>query len=139
MYFGIVSSLGGIIAGILAISATVSFWMLVKDAENEEISKQIAETIRLAITNNSRAEHIIEIKRLSGGFIARVYLIKAGESMEKINKIIYRQIENAGLRSYVWVFQMVDMQDYKELGQNQKRMNKQLLEQAIKFKKRNKK
>ena len=59
--------------------------------------------------------------------------------MERINKTIHSQIENAGLRSYIWVFQMVDMEDYKELVENQKKMNKQLLEQMIKFKKRNKK
>ena len=139
MYFGTVDAFAGIISGILGIAAAGSFWMLLRDAENRELSRRIVETIRRAITNNSRAEHIIEIKRLSGGFIARVYLIKAGESVERINKTIHSQIENAGLRSYIWVFQMVDMEDYKELVENQKKMNKQLLEQMIKFKKRNKK
>lgn len=136
MYLGTLNSFGGIVASILGICAAVAFWMLVRDAENEELGKRIAETIRGAIVHSSSAEHIIELKRLNGGFIARVYLINAGNSIEKINKTIYSRIENEGLKAYVWVFQMADMQDIRELGKHQKKMNKQLLEQMIKFKKK---
>lgn len=126
MYVGTEYSFGGRTASVLAVTATISFWLLVRSAEGNRLSRMIAKTVRDAITLNGEIDHIIEIRKLRMGYLARIYLLNAGERFRTVNDTINAHIREDGLKEKVCAIQIVDIRDAKEMPELQKRLNKQL-------------
>lgn len=139
MYVGTEYSFGGRMASVLAVTATISFWLLVRSAEGNRLSRMIAKTVRDAITLNGEIDHIIEIRKLRIGYLARIYLLNAGERFRTVNDTINAHIREDGLEEKVCAIQIVDMRDAKEMPELQKRLNKQLFRHLMGMRSKGKK
>lgn len=131
MYFGTVDAFGDVISSLLCGIATLSFWFLVRRECNRVIGQSIADEIRDAIKGAGAFESIIEIKRASGGIIARVYLIGAREKVNLIRSSISNKFEHSSLRKYLWIMQLTDMPSKDYLKATQKKLNDQLMEELM--------
>ncbi len=139
MYVGTEYSFGSRMASILAITATGSFWFLVRSAEGDRLGRMIALTVRKAITLNGEVDHIIEIRKLRIGYLARIYLLNAGERFAAINDAVNSHIKTEGLSDSICAIQIVDMRDTKEMPTLRKKLNKQLFSHLMKMHDRGKK
>ena len=121
-------SFGYVIGIPFGVAATVVFWVLIREEETRTIGKSIAQVMDRAIRSVSEVRHMIEIKRIKPGIIARVFLIGAGPDTEKIRGTVRKELEESGLKRYIWAFQLTDMENTAQLAENQKRLNDQLIE-----------
>jgi hypothetical protein len=131
MYYFTFSSFGLAAAIVLAVIATVAFWLILRREETRLIGQNIAMSIRAAIDETANVDNFIEIKRMKSGIIARVYLINARESAAAVQNAIKRRIDESSFKKYLWVMQLTDMASRNDLAQTQKILNDQLLEQLV--------
>lgn len=131
MFFFTQDSFGSIVAAILAVVATVSFWAMMRNEETRLIGQTIAKEIKDAISETGNVESYIEIKRLKSGIIARVYLINAKEKVTEVHRAITRRLEECTFKKYLWIMQLTDMPGKGALKETQRMLNDQLLEELM--------
>lgn len=131
MFFCTQESFGNIISVILAVAATVSFWLMMKSEQTRLIGQTIAKEIKEAISETGNVESYIEIKRLKSGIIARVYLINARDKVTVVHKAITMRLEECTFKKYLWIMQLTDMPGKGALKETQRMLNDQLLEELM--------
>lgn len=131
MWYFTRDSFGSIIAICLGVAATVSFWLLMRREETRLIGQNIAMSIREAINETAQIESFIEIKKMKGGIIARVYLINAREMAATVQRAIKNKIDGSIFKKYILVMQMTDMASKDDLASTQRFLNDQLLRQLV--------
>ena len=131
MWYFTRDSFGSIIAICLGVAATVSFWLLMRKEETRLIGQNIAMSIREAINETAQIESFIEIKKMKGGIIARVYLINAREMAATVQRAIKNKIDGSIFKKYILVMQMTDMASKDDLASTQRFLNDQLLRQLV--------
>ena len=135
MLFATRESFGDIAGICLGTIAAVSFWILMQKEQSRIIGQTIAREIKEAISSAGNVDSFIEIKRMRGGIIARVYLINAKERAMAIHSAIARRIEQCDLKKYLWVMQMTDMPEAASLREMQKKLNEQLIDELLRRRK----
>ena len=131
MFFFTRLSFGVAVASVLAVVASVSFWLLMRSEQSRLIGQTIAKEIKEAISEAGNVESYIEIKRLKSGIIARVYLINAKDKVAVIHKAIARRMEECTFKKYLWIMQLTDMPGKSAFRDTQRMLNDQLLEELM--------
>ncbi len=117
------------VALVLGLIATIAFDVIVKRELSRIVSEALVKTIENAIKETCDVQNIVEIQRISGGLIARVYLVNAAEKTAMINQAIKKSIDNCSLKKYLWAMQLMNMSGPGSVNEARKVLNKQLIEQ----------
>lgn len=134
MYIFTINSFGYLLSALCTIIATVAFYNIMDREQTRRIGLSIAGEIKKAIAETGDVDNLIEIKKLKGGIIARVYLINAKERAQIIQKAITKHLSNSDFRRYLWIMQLTDMPARNFLRERQRLLNDELIEELTKKK-----
>ncbi|SFU55497.1 hypothetical protein SAMN05216508_1123 [Eubacterium pyruvativorans] len=112
----------------MGIIASVWLWIILRDGVSMLIGQGIVREIGRTIRRYGNVDHLIEIRRIRSGVIARVYLIGQSASIEPVRRSLTECLDHSGLREYLWVMQVTQMRSRSDLKKTRMLLNRELLD-----------
>lgn len=131
VYYGTEGLISPPAAIALGLIFGVTFWLMLKHEEIRLIGTDIAEVIKEAVTESWSGDHLIEIKRVRSGLIARIYLIGPSERLENVKNAIGEHLSGNRFRKHLWVMQMTSLKSRNDIEGAQKALNRQLMDSIM--------
>lgn len=122
-------SFGISVSMILGCIATIAFRSIVLRELSRIVTTELVKTIEDAIKETADVKNIVEIQKINGGLIARIYLVNAAEKTALIHNAIRRKIENCSLKKYLLAMQLTNLKAPGAIGEAREALNKQLIEE----------
>lgn len=119
---------GRVPAVLMGIIASVWLWIILRDGVSMLIGQGIVREIGRTIRRYGNVDHLIEIRRIRSGVIARVYLIGQSASIEPVRRSLTECLDHSGLREYLWVMQVTQMRSRSDLKKTRMLLNRELLD-----------
>ncbi len=129
-------SFGISVSFTLGCIAAIAFRSIVVRELSRQVTTELVKTIEEAIRETADVKNIVEIQKINGGLIARIYLVNAAEKTALINNAIRNKIENCSLKNYLFAMQMTNLSTPGAIKEAREVLNRQLLEELT-GKKRN--
>lgn len=127
MYILTYKSFGMSVSAALAVVFAVVFWRISRKEEFRIIGEGIVSEIKSAIKFIDDLDSIVEIRKMSRGFVARVYLINAKERVALFQKSITKRLESCKYKEHIWAMQLTDMNKKEEFKESRKFLDEELI------------
>ena len=128
MYLATFTAFGDMLAMLLAVAATVGFFIICSLEGTRTMCQFVADDLKQAVQEAGHSRCIVEIKSFNAGLITRVYLIRAYEREAILNRVIIQRINQSWYRKKIWVTQILGMEDESELQQAHEFLDEALIE-----------
>ena len=120
----------GIVEGtLLAVIFGAAFFVICSRGRMRVISEEIVADITRALAELGQRESFFEVKKISPGFIVRVYLVRARKKAPLCNKAIIESLEHGWYSRHVTGAQIVDIDGEEDMKQVQRELNIELVDE----------
>lgn len=127
MYTATEVPLGKTMAVALCAAFGLAFYGICSKGRMFIIGEDIVNDMRAALDGLGQRDSVFEIKNFNLGLVVRVYLIKAREMTPICNKVIMEKLNKGWYNDQVWITQVVDLEETKEVNTAQKILNEALV------------
>ena len=129
MYLAARSAFGIVEGTLLAVIFGAAFFVICSRGRMRVISEEIVADITRALAELGQRESFFEVKKISPGFIVRVYLVRARKKAPLCNKAIIESLEHGWYSRRVTGAQIVDIDGEEDMKQVQRELNIELVDE----------